>query len=208
MAFSFNGTSSYIESTSTPVTGVPFTMACWVKSSVTNQSKTIMYLGNSATTSRFELNIASNIFSLAAGAGGPTTSANSSISVGNEIWYHVAGVCISPTSRFIFVNGATKVQNTTSRTPLGINNITLGAQILSSTRGAFFGGTIAEAAIWNEALTDDQILSLQKGFSPYFIQPTNLKFYNRCIRTSQDLYGGLNLTSANLSVVDHPRIYG
>lgn len=209
MSFNLNGTSSYVVSTSTPVTGVPFTMACWVKSSTPNQAKTIMYMGNSGTTSRFQLDIASNLFRLTAGAGGPTVSANGTIPVNNEVWYHIAGVCTSPTNRYITINGSNKsLTNTTSRIPLGINNITLGAQILSSTVGSFFQGTIAEAAIWNVALTDDQVLSLGQGFAPYLIEPNNLKFYNRCIRESQDLYGGVNLTSFNLSIQDHPRIYG
>jgi len=208
MAFSFNGSSSYIEATSTPITGAPFTMACWFRPFVTTQTASLMYIGNSAASNRFQIIIdgSSLIFTAAAPI---TANASTPISVVNDLtWFHATAVSFSPTSRFIYLNGGGKIQNTTSRTPTLLNNITIGSQIVSNTRSNFFNGRIAEAGVWNAALTDDEVLSLSKGFAPSLIRPSNLKFYNRCIQKSQDLYGGLNLTEVNLTNFDHPRIYG
>jgi hypothetical protein len=208
MAFFFNGT-SYIEATSTPITGAPFTMACWFKPNVQSQSASLIHMGLSSGSARFQMRTDANSLIFQTGGGGATTSASTPIETwNNPTWFHATAVAFSPISRFIYFNGGGKVQNTTSRTPAGINNTTIGAQIVGGTRDNFFNGDIAEPAIWNTTLTDDEILSLSKGFAPSLIRPTNLKFYNRCIRTPKDLYGGLNFTSVNLTITDHPRIYG
>jgi hypothetical protein len=206
MAFEFNGTSSYIETTSTPVTATPFTMACWFLLNTNIQNGTLMHIGNSASTHRFV--ITTNGTSITFNAIAPTPAAAiSPATVANGVWQHAAAVSISTTSRFIYLNGGQKVQSTVSRAPTGLNNISIGATNIAP-RQFFLQGRIAEAAIWNTDLTDDEILSLSKGFAPSLVRPTNLKFYNRCIQKSQDLYGGLNFTEVNITNQDHPRIYG
>ena len=68
-------------------------------------------------------------------------------------------------------------------------------------------GSIAEAAIWSAALTDDEILSLAKGFTPDQIRPQSLVFYAPLIRELQDLRGGLTITNNNgANVSNHPRV--
>ncbi len=206
MAFSFNGTSSCIVTASTLVTATPLTMACWFYVDNNAQNGTLMHIGNSASSHRFV--ITTNGTSITFNCIAPTpASAISAATIPVGTWQHAAAVSISSTSRFIYLNGGGKVQNTTSRVPTGLNNIAIGATN-SATRQIFFQGKIAEAAIWNEALTDDEVLSLSKGFAPSLVRPSNLKFYNRCIQRSQDLYGGLNLTEVDLTNFDHPRIYG
>lgn len=209
MAFEFiSASSSYIESTSTPVTGVPFTMACWFNPSVASQGNVIMYMGNSASSHRFVLDISGTLLRFLVASGGPPTIFNFTSGLAAETWYHFTAVCVSTTSRFIFLNGGEKITNTVSRNPIGLNNITLGAQITSNTRSAFFQGRIAEVGIWNAALTDDEVLSLSKGFAPYLVRPSSLKFYNRCIQQSKDLSGGITLTEFGITNFDHPKIYG
>lgn len=209
MSFEFiSASSSYIESTSTPVTGVPFTMACWFHSNVASQGNVIMYMGNSASSHRFVLEISGTVIRFLVATGGAPTIINFTSGLAANTWYHFTAVCVSTTSRFIFLDGGDKKTNTVSRNPIGLNNITLGAQITSNTRSAFFHGRIAEVGIWNAALTDDEVLSLSKGFAPYLVRPSNLKFYNRCIEKSKDLSGGITLTEVGITSVDHPKIYG
>lgn len=206
MAFSFNGSSSYIATTSTPVTATPLTMACWFYVDNSAQNGTLMHIGNSASTHRFV--ITTNGTSITFNCLAPTpASAISAATIPVGTWQHAAAVSISSTSRFIYLNGGGKVENTTARTPTGLNNIALGVTN-TATRQIFFQGKIAEAAIWNINLTDDEVLSLSKGFAPSLIRPSNLKFYNRCIQSSKDLYGGATLTEVNITNFDHPRIYG
>ena len=209
MAFSLNGT-SYIESTSTPVTAEPFTMACWFNPATLTDGA-LMAIGNSATTNRFQMS------SNAAQAGRPlsissvaatTATVNTTTAIVQNSWQHAAAVCGSSSNRSIYLNGGGKQTNATPITPAGINNIMMGGRWSGGTRAFFFNGRLAEIAIWNIALTDDEVLSLSKGFAPSLIRPMNLRFYNRCIQRSQDLYGGRTLTQVNITNFDHPRIYG
>jgi len=210
MAFSFNGT-SYIESTSTPVTTFPFTMACWFNPANDTAGGTLMSIGTANGVDRFQMvnrgDLVGDFIAISSLVGAADGTATSTIGYTANTWHHAAAVCTSITSRSIFLNGAGKATNTTSSNPAGINNILLGSR-WSTSRGFFFNGRIAEAAIWNAALTDDEVLSLSKGFAPYLIRPSNLKFYNRCIRTSQDLSQGRPLVGVNITNFDHPRIYG
>jgi hypothetical protein len=211
MALSLNGTSSYIESTSTPVTTFPFTMACWFNPANVTAGGTLMSLGVANGVDRFQMvnrgDLAGDFIAISSLVGATEGLATSTIGYTANTWHHATAVCTSITSRSIFLNGGGKATNTTSSNPAGINNIMLGSR-WSTTRGFFFNGRIAEAGIWNAALTDDEVISLSKGFAPYLIRPSNLKFYNRCIQRSQDLYGGRTLTEVNITNFDHPRIYG
>jgi len=215
MAFSFNGTSSYIEATSTPVTGAPLTMACWFQTNTSNQTSTFMCIGNSASNHKIELGTNNNLLKMGIRAAGSAINTFHNTNMSTNVWYHATAVFVSPTSRFVILNGAGKIESTTSRIPIGLNNITLGAGNTSASKDLFSNCYIAEVGIWNEALTDDEVLSLSKGFAPSLIRPSNLKFYNRCIQKSQDLYGGIVLTELDdqldepgITKIDHPRIYG
>jgi|688.fasta_scaffold120131_2 hypothetical protein len=212
MAFSFNGT-SYIEATSTPVTAEPFTMACWFNPAVVTDGA-LMSIGNSATTNRFQMssNIAQPGSALSiSSVGASTATVNTTTAIGQNRWQHAAAVCTrtaGTTTLAIYLNGAGKNTTTTTVSPVGINNIMTGGRWSGGTRAFFFNGRIAEVAIWNAALTDDEVLSLSKGFAPSLIRPSNLRFYNRCLQRSQDLSGGRTLTQVNITNFDHPRIYG
>lgn len=71
-----------------------------------------------------------------------------------------------------------------------------------------FNGYVAECALWNTALTDAEIESLAKGFSPRRIRPQSLVFYAPLLRNLQDLRQGLALTAVNSpTVASHPRVY-
>jgi hypothetical protein len=76
-----------------------------------------------------------------------------------------------------------------------------------ASRVTFLTGMIAEAAIWNSALSLPEIVSLSKGFSPNLISPQNLVFYNPCVRDFKDVRQGRVVTSSGVTVSNHPRIY-
>ena len=74
----------------------------------------------------------------------------------------------------------------------------------------FVDGQIAEFAIWNVALSADEIASLAKGFRPPLIRPQSLVFYAPCVRALHDVRGGRTLVLQAGSDVasSHPRVYG
>jgi len=213
MAFSLNGT-SYIEATSTPVTAEPFTISCWFRAPNVTADGALVSIGNSATTNRFQLNVNGSVagdpVSIST-VGASTVTVNSVTAFIANTWQHTAAVCTrvaGTTTLAIYLNGGGKATTTTTVSPVGINNIMIGGRWSGGTRGFFFNGQMSEVAIWSGALTDDQVISLSKGFAPYLVSSNNLKFYNRCLQRSQDLSGGRTLTEVNITNFDHPRIYG
>ncbi len=78
----------------------------------------------------------------------------------------------------------------------------------STTIALHYTGRIADAAIWNVALTADEIASLADGMTCDKVRPQSLVFYAPLIRTLQDLKSGLTITNNNTATVaDHPRVY-
>lgn len=74
----------------------------------------------------------------------------------------------------------------------------------------FTSGQACELAIWDTALSADDIASLAKGFRASLIRPERLVFYAPAIRGRQDLIGGrtLSLGAGSETITDHPRIIG
>jgi hypothetical protein len=216
MASSFTGaTNSYIRCASTPITAAPLTMACWFYSTNNSAAQVMMSVGESADSDRFQLaafgNAAGKNIScyVEEGNSGDNTCQTLTGYTVNK-WHHAAAVYSSSTSRSVFIDGGSKdTGNNTAYVPQGVNEIFIGARRLNASIGAAFFGLIAEVGIWNVALTDDEVLSLSKGFAPYLIRPSNLRFYNRLIRDqTADLAQGRTLILSNVSVGHHPRIYG
>jgi hypothetical protein len=85
----------------------------------------------------------------------------------------------------------------------------LGARI-SATPGLFLNGQIAEAAVWNVALSAAEIASLSKGFSPLLIRPASLVAYWPLIGRHDpeiDPVGRFDMTlTANPTTAAHPRV--
>lgn len=74
---------------------------------------------------------------------------------------------------------------------------------LSSTR--MFGGQLAEFAQWDRILSDDEIASLGKGYSPLFI-PRTINWYVPMVREYRELINGLTLTNNGSTIAQHPPI--
>lgn len=216
MSSSFTGSNtSYIRCASTPITAAPLTMACWFYSTNNSAAQIMMSICESADSDRFHLAALGNAagkniscFIEANGSSDNTCQTLTGYTVNK--WHHAAAVYSSSTSRSVFIDGGSKdTGNNTSYVPQGINEILIGARRSNGSIGAAFFGLIAEVGIWNVALTDDEVLSLSKGFTPSLIRPQNLRFYNRLIRNqNMDLAQGRTLILSNVSVGDHPRIYG
>jgi hypothetical protein len=118
--------------------------------------------------------------------------------------------CVITSSQLsVFLNGTGK--NTilnSSVFPTSINRIGIGSLRYSGVQYNFLNGSVAEAAIWNVALTDAEIASLNAGFTPDQIRPQSLQFYAPLVRNLQDQRGGISITNnSTATVAAHPRIY-
>ena len=147
----FNGTSDYIQ-LNDPFSHTNHTIAAWVYANDTGSNKLI-----------FDARDAGNdgflIWSRYSEA--PVYSLNSSSIISttthsNE-WVYVVGTYDGTTQK-LYINGSVNGTNTTSQTISTTQNAAIGTQTYSPTD--FFDGNLANVAIWNRALSSDEINSV------------------------------------------------
>jgi hypothetical protein len=109
-------------------------------------------------------------------------------------------------SRSVWLNNVSASNSTAAGTPTN-SNMTIGA-FRRGTPINHFDGLLAEIGVWDVELTDREIQSLSKGFSPRRIRPQSLFAYIPLVRNLQELRSALSLTNTNgATVADHPRVY-
>jgi len=210
MAYDFDGTDDYIEATSAVLTAAPLTLACWFNSDSTTVNQALLSLSSANGQNRFILQAAGGAVS-----GDPvraiTTAANTSSNADSltsytaNTWHHAAATFESTTHRRAFIDGVGGTAETTLRSPTTINSTRIGHTIVSSARGQFTNGRIAEACIWNVALDDAEIASLADGYRPSLIRPSAIVFYVPLIREVADYERALSLTTSGALVAVHTR---
>lgn len=174
---------NYFRYAGADLTAAPLTMACWAKTTGTSVNGQVMVnLHNSASgnsLNQFLLRLStSNTIVAETSSAAADDLAVSSAAPSNNTWFHACAVFASATSRAAYLNGGSKGTNATNLTPSGINRTTIGLEGSSGGFGPFLsGGSIAEVAIWNVALTDTDVLSLSKGIHPFLVRPDALVDY-------------------------------
>jgi hypothetical protein len=179
-------------------------------------------LSNATTTSR---RVEAAVNNGAVGTTRAQTATGAGAGWSTNSWVHAAGV-FQTASRVAYLNGGFTGTNTTSYSNPS-NNISdilvnLNYDIVSL-QGSGHNATgqvvrMAEAAIWDVALTTDEILSLSKGVKPKTIRPESLIFYSPLVRGGSssvpDETGNAPLTAYNFATqytptyTDHTRRYG
>lgn len=198
-----------IKTGSIPVTSAPLTLAAYAKPASAHVGG-ILCLGKTSGGYPYERFVISCdiVYELddppfnfqAAGSNLFYSAIGGSYSVGN--WYHVCGVAASSSSRTLYVDGTSVATNTSSVTPSSINSTLVGAYAdpLATTQ-FHFNGSVLWPAIWNVALTDDEVASLAAGAHPLTIRPESLVFFAPLggldPEHDRDIVGGLSLTATN-----------
>jgi hypothetical protein len=74
----------------------------------------------------------------------------------------------------------------------------------------FIGGQVAEVAVWNTALTAEEITSLSKGYRAKLIRRPNLLFYAPLIRDLAEIRNSRTLVkqAGTDTYTDHPPVIG
>lgn len=199
-----------LESATTVATTVPMTFSCWFRASANATGSLVNVSNPSAVRTYFSLEVRSTgeIRSLARnGTAYNPASTTANYSTGQ--WHHAAVRFISDSERHVYLDGGNKGSNSVSVTPSGVDLISLG--ILKTSAGDFdlFSGDLAEVAIWNAALSEDEILSLSQGFSPLTLanQIGSLKVYQDLIRdTNRPGIGPAVANNGSTAANDHPPI--
>jgi len=205
------GNRHYLQVTSTPVTNVPATLAGF-RVYLSGQPRTINVYRN--------VNNPASSLDLAVNEGTSPQrqvqfvafSDNTALFYGASVegpldndWHFSGGVTPNNSSRSAYYD-TTKVTDTNTISINTLDTINIGAS--RATTPVAGTGIYAEVALWNVALTDDEMASLSKGFKPYRVRPQHLVFYAPLVREIIDPRGGRTINAINaVNIEPHPRVY-
>lgn len=142
-----------------------------------------------------------------------TSVVNSAAGFSANVWASIGASSSgsSAASAAVYLNG-TKTSTASGTTIFGTrlsSQIVLGAFVSSSAYSTFLNGGAFRAAMWSATLTDAEMVSLARGFSPRRVRPQSLRYYAPLIRNVQDLIAAITHTATNAAAaVDSPRAYG
>lgn len=199
----------YLKISQAAVTAVPLTIACWAYIDDDTINNLLMAVSDDNGWNGFLLfAAAADTCSFYTMGGGGTSIASSADTYSTNTWHHFCGVTSGTASRYAYLDGVPGNEETTDRTPGGIDNTTIGCGYYGSAIQYPTSGRIAEGAIWNVALTTAEIEILAEGYSPLFVRPQNLVAYWPLIRDEdQDRVGGYDMTAYNApGIVAHPPV--
>lgn len=213
MARSFpNATTDYlVNASSSPVTGAgPYTMACWARPlSLTWPSSfgCPFSLGRNSALhlARFTINGAGTVtFQTYDGANGAATAGNMT----SGSWGHLVGIKRTATDQQAYLNGTGGSVNTTSVTPT-LDRVSVGTCRYTGTNVIYpWNGDVAWPAIWDVALSQEEITALSRGAHPATIRPESLVWFaplNESTGGEIDLIGGINLSEIGTVGVSESR---
>ena len=193
------------------VTPYPVTMACWFNSDDLTISQDLMVISTASSTNNYHVmalrgDVANDPLRYQTKITGTTQNADTSVGYSANTWQHACAIGTSATDRKIYLNGGSSGSNTNSMTPSGMNRTGIGVFPDST---AYMSGSIAEAGIWNVALTTAELALLALGISPLLVRPDSLVSYWPLIGYSSpelDFMGPAALTLTGTVAGAHPRV--
>lgn len=204
MSHSGWSSSNYITVNGTPVTALPLTIHARLKQSAQSTNRACVAIG-SDTSNYISLGYNSSTLRLRIVTAGTATNYSSgSGALSTGAWASIVGVFNTTTDRRGYVDGVEQVNNTVSKTTPTISTVRIGdSSALSETEGS-----LAEVAIWNVALSTDEIAALVFK-SPKSIRPDALVTYLKLLdNASRDEVAlPATVTGTLTKDTDHPRVY-
>ena len=171
-------------------------MACWYY-------KTNTATGGLLSTGDIDnSNVLWSLYLKAAAIGGEvrfranTADASTTLDWSQDTWEHAAAVGTSATDRAVFINGGNKGISTTDITPTGLDKTALAVE-RTNILANYLDGRMADATVWDVALSDAEVAIPALGFSPLLVRPANLVAYWPLIRDDRDWVGGYDMTAYN-----------
>lgn len=178
--------SNWLSNASSPVQAVPFTFGAWVYPTSTASVVDTIVIGDASAGSNYYViylnttngsTVTAGAVTLESAAGGSSVRANTTTTFTVNTWNHVCAVCLSATSKTIYLNGGSKATIVTSSVPSGALRVTIGGYNVAGTLFSPLTGRIADVAIWNTALSDAEVAALAGGTPSSLIRRSNLKAF-------------------------------
>lgn len=184
MARRFNGTSStYLEYGGAVVATTPLTMACWFKldKDAGDGAQPLLSIGKTANNSRVRLYVGAAGTSQVRAEIQSTVGGRTATALGNakpSVWSHGCGVWDDNTTQRAYRDGRNRVAASGGAITWDTPQLTnIGSYYFAGALEPTFIGLLADAAIWNVALTDAEVYLLGQGYSPQVIRPGSLVAY-------------------------------
>lgn len=181
MARTNNASNSNFLSAPSVIGALPVSMSCWYNgaSGATSALVTLSAIGSNGSQLRLWLNLAAGgkyeAVSVTSGSTFAQATSTGTVSVGT--WQHVGAVFASTTDRRVFLDGS-KDTDSTSNDPDAASWDTIGIGILRGGSDlSAMNGDLAEVAMWDIALSDNDMVALASGLSPLSIRPDGLVHY-------------------------------
>jgi hypothetical protein len=211
MAYAFvSANSQYIHSTSSiSQIAVPLTLAVWYQRAARGSNMAFLSHDRTNGIDRYTISAGTSDVTRATAATPSVPSGNFSTITGENLsaWNNAVAQYNATNNRVIYLNNNAGTPNTVDTNPSGLNNLDIGVQ-WNTTLQNYTNGLLAEVAVWNIALSNDDVTALFKGFKAFRVRPQNLVYYVPLIRNIQEIKAGLGLTNENTATVtDHPRVY-
>ncbi len=210
MARDFTAASSeFLQIGQAVLTGVPITMSAWFNFpdiALSQSPVSIADASAGATSIRLRVRGSDNlVYAVTTDFSANSFSAVTSTTYTPNTWQHGCAVFAATNDRRVYLDGGNKGTNADGVTPTNLDVTAIGRRGGSSP-DEYADGLIAEVAVWNIALTDDEVAILAKGYSPLFVHPQNIIAYWPLIRGLNDKVGGFNMTATGTAIAAHPGI--
>jgi hypothetical protein len=217
VARDFDGSADYFYATASPLTAYGGTMACWFYAddlAFGTADKYLMSLADtSVATSYVGLLLRDADSRIACGVVNSGWRVWSGPVASTGVWSHAAATFTGPSDISAYLNADSTGSVIFASTPTWptLGSVSVGALRRTSVI-AYFDGRVAEPAIWNVVLTQDELGMLAAGFSPLMVRPQNLVFYAPLFGRAgaagnEDAWVGSKLTQVSSpGLADHPRI--
>lgn len=211
MSRDLDGSTGQLGASASPITSSPFTIFCRFNPDIVDTFRCVFALIRSTspfTYAALSLNADGPYLELYDGVEADTIFPLTTVTAGS--WGCMTLTVSSATSRVGYCNGVAANGSADSIGSSGMDMVRVGVLRFGGTDFYLWNGKLAEPAVWDAALTADEVNSLERGISPLLVRPQSLVSYWPLYGRHSpeiDLVGGVGLTvSGTAPAAEHPRV--
>jgi len=150
-------------------------------SDISTAHRALISLGDSGSSnndSTLYYEYTTNQFAFLERGGGSTAQILCAVSANTNNWFFVAGIRVSATERYCYVNGVLSSIETTSTTPASLNSLYVGVARYGGALASYHNGLIRLSAVVDRALSLRELHSLYRNPWQLFAPERRPKFFS------------------------------
>ena len=171
----------YFEDDSPIISDVPFTISIWIKLAIIDQFQWVAAFAGTAANRYHSISIDSdNTATMNSRGANGAMVIKTVATVSTGVWFHQCGVWADDNDRRLYLNGANKVTDNRMPGAGTMSHFDLGIAQSGGTgshSASTLDGDFAELAIYDVALTDDEVAAIANRTNPNRIRRPNLVHY-------------------------------